>query len=62
MFGSKIYFAIRRFFGLLRRRASIVLIAIMLGMSNAILEEDRTLNDTRNYIAEYELPSNDGNQ
>ena len=42
-----------------RKAISILLIAVMLGMSNAILEENRTLNDTRNYSVEQELPAYD---
>ncbi len=32
---------------LLRRKASILMIAFMLGVSNVILEEDRMVHDTR---------------
>lgn len=31
----------------------------MLGMSNAIMEEDRTLYDTRNHLEERNIPSDD---
>ena len=34
----------------IRRRVSLVLIAFMLGMSNVILEESRSVNDTRERI------------
>ncbi|NNE77872.1 MAG: hypothetical protein HKN31_12460 [Pricia sp.] len=41
------------------RKASIVLIAVLLGVSNAMLEEDRTLTDTSMYVKKSELPSDD---
>ncbi len=41
------------------KKVSIVLIAIMLGVSNAILEEDRTLSDTSSYVTRTELPADD---
>ncbi|WP_299532134.1 hypothetical protein [Ulvibacterium sp.] len=53
------YVRLTRFFGILRRKASLVLLAAILGMSNAILEEDRTLYDNRNYLEEREFPSYD---
>lgn len=34
------------FFGRLKQRVSMILVAIMLGVSNSILEEDRSVNDT----------------
>ena len=48
---------------LYRRRASLVLIAFMLGMSNVILEESRSINDTREHIEQPEvLPDEDLNE
>ncbi len=46
----------RRFF---RRRASLLLSAFMLGMSNVILEEERSVNDTRVQIEQQEIQSED---
>ncbi|WP_430967202.1 hypothetical protein [Spongiimicrobium sp. 2-473A-2-J] len=44
-----------------RRKASLVLIAFMLGMSNAILEETRMINDTREHLEQQEIePEDDG--
>ncbi|WP_273565920.1 hypothetical protein [Maribacter halichondriae] len=39
----------------LRRRVSLMLIAFMLGMSNVILEESRSVNDTREHIEQPEV-------
>jgi len=48
---------------LARRRASLVLIAFMLGMSNVILEESRSINDTREHTEHPEvLPDEDLNE
>ncbi|MFH6602273.1 hypothetical protein ACEZ3G_02200 [Maribacter algicola] len=45
-----------------QRRVSLVLIAFMLGMSNVILEESRSVNDTREHIEHPEvLPDEDLN-
>ncbi len=45
-----------------RRRMSLILIAFMLGMSNVILEESRSVNDTREHIEHPEvLPDEDLN-
>ncbi len=46
----------RRFF---RRRASLLLTAFMLGMSNVILEEERSVNDTRVKIEQQEIQAED---
>ncbi len=46
----------RRF---LRRMASLLLCAFMLGMSNVILEEERSINDTRVKIEQQEIQSED---
>ncbi|WP_394747251.1 hypothetical protein [Spongiimicrobium salis] len=35
---------------LLKRKLGVLLIAFMLGMSNAILEETRMVNDTRKHV------------
>lgn len=46
-----------------RRRISLVLIAFMLGMSNVILEESRSVNDTREHIEQPEIiPDEDDNE
>lgn len=37
----------RSLFIALRRWLSMVMVAVMLGVSNVILEEDRSVNDTR---------------
>ncbi|MEK6154420.1 hypothetical protein WIW50_14220 [Flavobacteriaceae bacterium 3-367] len=42
-----------------RRKASLVLIAFMLGMSNAILEETRMINDTREHLEQQEIEPED---
>lgn len=59
MLGIKLYAILNRLFRIFRRRTSIVLIAVMLGISNAIMEEDRTLYDTRNHLEERDIPSDD---
>ncbi|MAU71897.1 MAG: hypothetical protein CML04_07350 [Pseudozobellia sp.] len=41
------------------KKLSIVLLAVMLGMSNAILEENRTLTDSRLYPKRTEIPADD---
>ena len=52
----------RKILFLIRRRASLVMIAFMLGMSNVILEESRSINDTREHIEQPEvLPDEDLN-
>ncbi len=47
---------IRRF---VRQKISLLLTAFMLGMSNVILEEDRSVNDTRAKIEYQEIQSED---
>lgn len=47
---------VARFF---RRKLSILLTAFMLGMSNVILQEERSVNDTRAKIEYLELQSED---
>lgn len=42
-----------------RRKISILLTAFMLGMSNVILEEDRSINDTRAKIEHQEIEAED---
>ncbi|MDT0607915.1 hypothetical protein [Croceitalea rosinachiae] len=37
----------KSFFIAIRRCSSLVMVAVMLGISNIILEEDRSVNDTR---------------
>ena len=45
----------------LKRKTSILLVAFMLGVSNVILEEDRMVNDTRQYLEQQEVaPEDDG--
>ena len=44
---------------LLRKIGSIIVLAFMLGMSNAILEETRTLKDTRPRIEYLDLQKED---
>jgi hypothetical protein len=44
---------------LLRRKASLLMIACMLGISNVILEEDRMVNDTRAKIEQQEIQPED---
>ena len=46
----------------LRRIASILLSAYMLGVSNVVLEEDRLINDTRAKVEQQEIQDNDDNQ
>lgn len=46
----------RRF---LRQKISILLSAFMLGMSNVILEEDRSIHDTRAKIEHQDIQSED---
>ncbi|MFD2605371.1 hypothetical protein ACFSSG_07720 [Euzebyella marina] len=41
------------------KKLSMVLLAVMLGMSNAILEENRTLTDSRLYPKRTEIPADD---
>lgn len=41
------------------RKISLVLTAFMLGMSNVVLEEDRSVNDTRAKIEYQELETED---
>lgn len=48
--------SIYRFFKL---KASLVLVAFMLGMSNVILEENRMVNDTRPKIEVQEIQPDD---
>ena len=43
----------------LRRLASILLSAYVLGVSNVILEEDRLINDTRAKIEQQEIQDED---
>ncbi|GAB5472579.1 MAG: hypothetical protein Mars2KO_06780 [Maribacter sp.] len=43
----------------LLRKVSLLLTALMLGMSNVILEEDRSLTDTRAKIEYREIQSED---
>jgi hypothetical protein len=43
----------------LRRKLSMVLTAFMLGMSNIILQEERTIHDTRAKIEHQEIQSED---
>lgn len=43
----------------LRRKLSLFMIACMLGISNIIMEEDRTVNDTRAKIEKREIQSED---
>ncbi len=46
----------------IRRKVSLVLIAFMLGASNVILDESRSVNDTREHIEQPEvLPDEDLN-
>jgi len=40
---------------LIKRKVSLVLIAFMLGASNVILEESRSVNDTREHIEQLEV-------
>jgi len=47
---------LRRFF---IRKISLLLTAFMLGMSNVLLEEDRSVNDTRAKIEYQELENED---
>lgn len=42
-------------FKFIKRKASVLLIAFMLGMSNVILEETRMVNDTRAQTEHQEL-------
>ena len=46
-------------FRFLRRKTSMLLIAFMLGISNVILEEDRTMYDTRAKIEQQAVQSDD---
>ncbi|NJB72771.1 hypothetical protein GGR42_003262 [Saonia flava] len=48
---------LKRFFKFLKRRASILMIAFMLGISNVILEETRMVNDTKAKIEHQEIQS-----
>jgi len=43
----------------LRRKLSLIMVACMLGVSNIILEEERTVNDTRARIEHQEIQSED---
>jgi len=43
----------------LRRFLSLLMTAVMLGISNVILEEDRMVNDTRAKIEQQEVQSED---
>jgi len=44
-----------------RRMASIILSAYMLGVSNVVLEEDRWINDTRAKVEQQEIQEADDN-
>jgi len=46
-------------FQFLKRKVSMVLIAFMLGVSNVILEEDRTIYDTRVKVEQQEVQPDD---
>ncbi|MEX0360095.1 MAG: hypothetical protein AB3N10_03810 [Allomuricauda sp.] len=46
----------------LRRIASILLSAYMLGVSNVVLEEDRLINDTRAKVEQQEIQDDDYSQ
>ncbi len=50
---------LRSFSRFLKRKASILMIAFMLGVSNVILEEDRMINDTRQHIEQQEVTPED---
>lgn len=50
------YLWIRRF---VRQNTSLLLTAFMLGMSNVILEEDRSVHDTRAKVEHQEIQSED---
>lgn len=56
---SKHLFILKSMLRFLRRKASLVLVAFMLGMSNVILEEDRMVNDTRAKIEQQEIQPED---
>ncbi|WP_420320218.1 hypothetical protein [Flagellimonas sp.] len=45
----------------LRRIASVLLAAFMLGISNVILEEDRMINDTRPKVEHQQIQDKDEN-
>lgn len=45
----------------LRKKASLIMVAFMLGMSNVILEEDRMVHDTRAKVEQQEVQSEDDN-
>ncbi len=49
----------RMIFQILKRKASVLLIALMLGMSNVILEETRMVNDTSAQTEQQEIFSDD---
>lgn len=44
-----------------RKKASLILVAFMLGMSNVILEEDRMVHDTRATIEQQQVQEEDDN-
>lgn len=49
----------RNFKRFLRQKTSLLLTAFMLGMSNVILEEDRSINDTRPKIEHQDVQPED---
>lgn len=52
-------FLIARTLKVLKRLASATLVAVMIGVSNIILEEDRSVNDTRARIEQEMIQSDE---
>lgn len=59
MFKEQKVTLIKAVYRFLRRKLSLIMIACMLGVSNIILEEDRTVNDTYIKIEQQQIQPED---